>query len=361
MGFVSKRDDEFDNGLELIEPEVAPEEIDNEKLEDEQDCDCSCGCAVGAGDQDCNCDCLLDENTDEDEDCGCDDACAVADSAEKSSKLVVAKPVALAVLVAGIVIALIIGFFVGKGGFGQGGNASAILTEAQLDDTVASYTFKGKTIKVTAREALESMYSIEMFANEDGNYPHPSLEMISTYIRNQILLDYAQNEGIEATQEEISEYAMQILGTDDLAAISSAYQLSEERASQTLKEAVILQKLYESIVPPFEGEPPVAPVEPAEGDEDVATAEYAAYIIDILGDAWDKDADTWANTENDFYALLGEEEFNSEGATFNQANMAYYVAYNKFMGDQSGDQQAWHDFCNEVYADANMSIYGLFQ
>ena len=357
MGFVSKRDDEFDNGLELIEPEVAPETSENEEPEAQQDCGCSCGCSLDADNQDCGCDCALNEEDSEGEGCGCslEDNC---DDDEKPSHASSAKIIGF---IACLIIALLVGFFMGKGGIAQGGNASATLSEAQLDDTVASYTFKGKSHKVTAREALESMYSIEMFADGEGNYPHPSLEMISTYVRNQILLEYAQSEGVVASDEEISEYAMQILGTDDLAAISSAYQLTEEQAHKTLEEAVVLQKLYTSIVPPFEGEPPVAPVEPAEGDEDVATPEYAAYIIDILGDNWDEQADTWANTDNDFYMMLGTEEFSSEGATFNQANMAYYVAYNKFTSAQSGDQQAWYSFCNEVYADANMSIYGLFQ
>ena len=345
MGFVSKRDDELDEEIELIDSD--------ETAEEQEDCGCSvdsqgaCGCSLDSNDED------EDDEDDEDDYEGDDEG----DEEEESSS---PSKAAMIGFVACLIVALLVGFFAGRGGLFLGGS-SAVITESQLDDVIATYTYKGKKHKVTSREALESMYSIDAFSDGSGNYPHPSLEMVSTYIRNQILLEYARDAGIEATEEEISAYAMEILGTDDLTAIASAYQLTEEQAYKTLEEAVILQELYASVVPEFDGKPPVAPNEPKEGEEEVPTAAYAEYIIGLLGDNWDAESDTWANTDNDFYTAMGKEDFSSKGATYKQAGMAYYVAYNQFASAQSEGQHVWYNFCNEVYADVNMSIYGLFQ
>ena len=51
--------------------------------------------------------------------------------------------------------------------------------------------------KISAREAIESQYSLDSVKDEDGNYPAPSADAVLSYVRNRILLEEASKQGIE--------------------------------------------------------------------------------------------------------------------------------------------------------------------
>ena len=101
----------------------------------------------------------------------------------------------IAGVIAAVVIAGIVGYLVGSGGFSPSTVSSAVLSEGQLGDTVASYSFRGARHDVSAQEAIESEYSLSTIQNEDGTYPAPSAETIISYVRNTILLDEAASRG----------------------------------------------------------------------------------------------------------------------------------------------------------------------
>ena len=108
-----------------------------------------------------------------------------------------------------------VGFFIGNGGFGGKGVGSSTLTEDQLDSTVASYSYNGKKSDITAREAIESQYSLDTVKDSDGNYTAPSADVILSYVRNKILLDAAEDEGITVSSKEMKQYAEESIGTSD--------------------------------------------------------------------------------------------------------------------------------------------------
>ena len=82
---------------------------------------------------------------------------------------------ALVALVAVLLIAVVGvgGYFLGSGGFGSKGVGSSTLTEKQLDSTVASWTYNGAKHDITAREAIESQYSLDSGEGRRRQLPDP--------------------------------------------------------------------------------------------------------------------------------------------------------------------------------------------
>ena len=150
MGLIQKKDekDEID-GIQIIERGEGPDGDEDEKIDlvagtsaehiaagtsaEEEDARLEAQIAADAADEN-----LMPEAQDEDDDSDVDDrAC-------KHKKTMIAA------FVVAVVIAAVIGFFIGNGGFGGKGVGSSTLTEDQLDSTVASYSYNGKKSDITA-------------------------------------------------------------------------------------------------------------------------------------------------------------------------------------------------------------------
>ena len=99
-----------------------------------------------------------------------------------------------------------------------------------------------------------------------------------------------------------------------------------------------------------------APTAPEEGKTE---AEYGKYIVGLLGDEWDAKKDTWAKTDGDYYSALGEQKFSSKSATYDQANAAYYVAYQKYSTEYSAASAKWTTYVNERLSKASIQINTL--
>lgn len=267
----------------------------------------------------------------------------------------------IAIAVIAVIVAAIGGFFMGSGGFGAKGAGTATLTEDQLDSAVATWTYNGATKNITAREAIESQYSLDAVKSTDGTYAAPSGEMVLAYARNQILVSEAENRGLSVSDEDLETYANERLGTTDFAAIAKQYGVSEDQAKQIVRENALIGQLYEQIVPDVSGATmPEAPAEPADGNKEALTKDYADYIISLLGKNWDSEKATWASEDNEYYAALKDSTFTAEGASYADAQTAYYVAYQLYAKEAQTANQAWTTFANELYAKANVNLFGLF-
>lgn len=233
MGLIQKKDekDEID-GIQIIERGEGPDGDEDEKIDlvagtsaehiaagttaEEEDARLEAQIAADAADEN-----LMPEEQDEDDDADVDDhAC-------KHKKTMIAA------FVVAVVIAAVVGFFIGNGGFGGKGVGSATLTEDQLDSTVASYSYNGKKSDITAREAIESQYSLDTVKDSDGNYTAPSADVILSYVRNQILLDAAEDEGITVSSKEMKQYAEDSIGTSDYKTMATQYGVSRTRPSRS--------------------------------------------------------------------------------------------------------------------------------
>ena len=274
-----------------------------------------------------------------------------------------AKGIAVPVFVVCVVIAVVVGVLAGHFLLGGGSTISlsgkTALAEDQLDSTIATYTYDGKTTNITAREVILVNSTLDNAKDDDGNYTVPTADEVISYVRNAIVSAAAQKEGITVTDDEIAEYASSTMGSDDYATIASQYGIDEDTAKSTLKASAIMVKLRNSVVTTELPATPTAPDSPADGQEDVATADYASYIINLAGDEWDSENNTWASTDGDYYAALSTYTITNDSATYAAAQAAYYVASSKYSSAYSSISTQWLAYVNTLLANATIQIGSL--
>lgn len=369
MGLVMKKDDSEDNeyidGVEAVNTGEGPDGVDDAEVDvamhDGMTAeDISGKTAAVEAERELEADPELldavDVATDLELDTDSDGGSATRESAGGSGNR---HKLYIVLAVVAVIVAAIVGYVIGSGGFGQKGAGSAALTEDQLDTTVATWTIDGGTHKVSAREAIESQYSLDSVKGDDDTYPAPSAEMILSYARNQVLLAESEKQGLAIEDSELAATAEQSLGTSDFEAIASQYQVTEEQAKDIVREQATIQKLYGTIVKDVPTAP-AAPEEPADGDATAATADYAAYILDLAGDEWDEKAGTWADAEGTYAMAFSGDDFDGQTATYEQAQKAYAAAYQGYAIEASDANQDWTAYVNGLFAKADITLYGLF-
>lgn len=283
----------------------------------------------------------------------------------KSSKSTKAAPkqgasYGLAVLCA--VVGLVIGVLVGKFALG-GGAGSAVgktsLSEAELDSVVATYTYEGVRHDVTAREVIEESTSLDAALQSDGTYAMPTADDVLAYARNQIIASEAESRGITVTEDEVTQYATDTLGTADFATIAANYGLTEDVAKSLIENAAVMAKLRDEVVTTTLPDYPEAPVAPEDGSADAASADYAAYVISLVGDEWDADNNTWASTDGPFYTALSAYPISNDSATYEAATAAYYVAASNYSAVSQQVSAEWTAFVNSLLSGASLELGSL--
>lgn len=270
--------------------------------------------------------------------------------------------IAVAAAVIALVVGLVCGYAFGSDMLGgaKGVDASTI-TEDELDDTVASFTYKGETRNITAREAIESEYSLDTVKNDDGTYATPAADTVLTYARNQVMLAEAESRGIEVSDDEMTSYAESMLGTSDYSELATTYGVSEDQAKEIVRQNTMINKLREQVVPEYSSTTaPTQPTAPEDGNTDTASKDYADYIINLAGDEWDAEAGTWASADGTIAQALSGETFTADSATYAQAMKAYYAVYEQYVSTMTDAQSAWREFGNSLFAQADLTLYGLF-
>lgn len=272
-------------------------------------------------------------------------------------------PLFAAIAVICVIVAAVVGYFIGSGGFtsGAAGIDTATLTDDQLDTTVARYSYNGEDHDVTARELIESQYSLDAVKQDDGTYPTPTADTAIAYVRNQILLGEADARGITVSEDEMTQFAQDTIGMSDFATMAEQYQVSEDQAKEIVRQQATLQKLYDQIVPESTSTVPTAPTEPENGDTSTRSKEYADYIIGLAGDEWDSAAGTWASQDGPYYSALSGTDFTADSASYEQALTAYYTAYQLYAQSSSEATTTWSEFRNGLFANADIDLYGLYQ
>ena len=272
------------------------------------------------------------------------------------------KVVWIALMCAALVLGVLLGKFVlGGGAAGASGALSGktAVTEAELDSVMATYTYKGKTGSVTVREIIEQEGSLE------------------AAVRNNILEMEAENLGLTVTDEEIAAYSEETLGTSDYASIAESYSMTEDAVVSIMKSSAVMSKLRDSVVEASDATMPEAPAEPATTTETVVneetgeeeqsettdtttpTKEYADYIIALVGDEWDSTTGTWASTDGTYASALSTYDITPEGASYEAAQTAYYVAYQIYSEAQNAVQTQWSDYVNGLLSQATITMNTL--
>lgn len=267
----------------------------------------------------------------------------------------------VAIAAAALVVGVLAGHFLlgGAGSVSLGGRTT--LSAGELDSTIATYTVDGRTVGVTAREVLvEASGSSEISANEDGTYDVPSASTVLTYVQNQLILADAEARGLTATDEQIDEFVTGSMGSD-LATLAQSWGISEDEARAVVSDAVTMRNLQDEVSTVDLPEQPVAPAEPDEGAEDTPTAEYAQYVIGLLGDEWDSDANTWARTDGTYYATLSGYDISNDAATYAAASAAYSVATSVYQEAYATVSEELGAYTDSLLSRASIQIGSLVE
>ena len=275
-----------------------------------------------------------------------------AADAHKGADAALPTPAWVCIAVAALVVGVLCGHFLLGGGSSISLSGKITLTGDQLDSTIATYTYNGKTVDVTARQVISQSKSVDSAANSEGTYDVPVADDVVSYARNAIVLQAAKDQGISVTDDDLSAYANQMFQTDDYATIASKYGIDEDTAKQTISDSCMMSKLRDSVVT-------ATLTEPAEGQQDTPTADYASYIIGLAGDEWDSANNTWASTDGDYYNALSSYEISNDSATYAAAQAAYYVAYSNYSTAYSDYSSQWTTYVNSLLSNASIQLGSL--
>lgn len=261
-----------------------------------------------------------------------------------------------------LVLVALAGFFAGRllertkghADFGQL-NGLTVLTEKQLDDVVASYVIDGEVYQITAREAMVQESSLDKMRNEDGTYLMPSAESVLSAARTAILMREVEKRGIEVSNDEYVAYVVETFGTNDAEELAAAYNMDVDTVRDRLRESAAIAKLRNEVAPAASSLPE-QPATPAEGEEELRTPIYAAYIIELAGDEWDADQGSWVNYDGPYASALREYDVRPDSASYHAAQTAYNVAY-QLSGEGAGNAQAqWTDYVNGLLCEAKLAM-----
>ena len=270
----------------------------------------------------------------------------------------ISRPVCVVIAIVALAVGVALGYFLMGGPSGSSVSLSgrATLSESELDSTIATYTYDGATHKITARDVL-TFGGSEPVANDEGTYDVPGATSILNYAQTQVMLSDAEARGITATDDEINEFLTTSYGSDvDLATFASGTGMTEDAAREMLEYWVIINKLGEDVAGGTLPEAPVEPTAPEEGEEETPTAEYAEYIIGLVGDEWDADANTWASSDGDYYATLSSYEISNDSATYAAASAAYSVAYTKYQEAYTDAVEMQNAYTNDLFSRGSIQI-----
>ncbi len=283
----------------------------------------------------------------------------------------------IGIAVAALVIGVIVGHFMLGGAGGSALNKSK-LSDKELETAVGDYTYNGKNQKITAKAVMDNNGLLESSKDEEGNYAIPSSETIVSYARNQIISAEADAKGISVSDDDLSSYAQEMLGSNDFASIASSYNMDEETVKNVLRDSAKMNKLRDQVIgEQSAGEAPEAPTAPEvkqpEGEEQSEEAaqkaqedannavkkEYADYIIKLAGDEWDAEKGAFKSADGPYATALADYQVTKDGANYNAAQAAYYVAYQDYSTKESEITEKWTDYVNDLLGKASISVYTL--
>ena len=284
-----------------------------------------------------------------------------APAAKKASGLAaLGAPAWLAIAAACLVLGVVLGRFVLGGGGASGALAGkSTVTEAELDQPYATYTYKGKKASISVREIIEQNGTLEAAKDEEGNYTLPSAEYALNAARTAILNSEVESRGIEVSEDDAKAYAEKALGTSDYEAIGATYGMDADAVKDLIIENCRLNTLREEIVGGELPTMPEAPTAAEEGKEAEVTKAYAEYIINIAGDAWDAKKKAWKEADGAYATALADSTFSADGASYNDAQTAYYVAYQEYSQKQTEMGSSWTDYLNSLMSNASIEIHSL--
>lgn len=255
-------------------------------------------------------------------------------------------------------VALVAGLVIGAnviGGNGPSPVGKTAVAEADLDTPIATYTYDGNRHDLTIRDSIVMSTPLEAAKNSEGNYAIPSVDNIVNLARNSVLMEEAVKRNLSASDEEVAKYAEQNVGSSDYAALAKQYSLDEAEVKDMLKNSCTLNKLQTTVMEEIVGKAPEEPKAPKDVDKDgdKTSAEYAEYIIKLVGNEWNADKGTWASEDSMYAQVLKDYKIKADSASYNAAKKAYDTAYQVY---SSSANSAWNDYLGGLLNNTSIQI-----
>lgn len=230
------------------------------------------------------------------------------------------------------------------------------VTEAELDTPLGTYAYKGDRTVVTVREAIEESMSLDSARNADGTYTIPSVDAVLSIARNHFLQLEADSRGIVASDEEAAAYALETWKTDDMAVIAASYNMTEDQVRELMRRAATIKKLRDEVVTTEHIAEPTPPEAPEAGKEDEPMPQYAEYIMGLVGDEWDANANSWAREDGPFHDQLKNFTVSNDSATYSAAQAAYYVARTQYAAVEQQISTEWTTYVNQILSEVTVEL-----
>lgn len=266
-------------------------------------------------------------------------------------------------IAAGIVVVAACGFAAGRG------SAHAIeatpigkvaVPASELDTVIGTYESPTASGSVTIRDIMEASSSPDTYVNNDGEYRIPPADGMVGAIRTRIISEAAAKEGISVTDEDIDAYSHKMLGDDvGIKEAAKKYSMTEDAVKRMMGDNILADKLRDKVAGAAtkdDIQAPTAPSSESEGAKKKVEKKYADYIIKLVGDEWDLTTGSWKDERGAYAQALKNQDFTIDGASYEAAEAAYYVAYNEYSAERSAIEEKWNAYVNDLMKDVVIQL-----
>ena len=255
-------------------------------------------------------------------------------------------------LIISICLSIFITFLTCFNLFGGGIQGKTYVQESELSSTVVGTYFYNGMHTVNAYDVLTYWDILEDAKQDNGSYMLPSATDVTDYIKNQVLLDVARNDEHLIVSDADYEVSMILTGlTTDIGEIANTYDVSKDFAKTLIDEFALSRELEDKVVTDAFSDAKSQPQEPSSGDIHEQSQDYASYIIDLVGDAWDSSKGSWSSngSAEDYENALSPIPFDGNAASYVQALTAYRVYCDNLLSSTQEGNKAWSDFQDNIF------------
>lgn len=276
---------------------------------------------------------------------------------------------ALWILIASVVGALLIGWAIGH--FLTSGSSSlaspafpgkTAVSKEELSKPLARYTYNGKTNEINALDVISATSNLDSFkAEKDGTYFLPSAETTLSLVRERITDQIAHDEGVNISKDEIKAFMKEQFKTDDIKTLSQTYRISEDQAQKFVDHSALLNKLYKKVMKQVPNSTlPTMPEAPKDKkDNGVKNEAYYKQIVQMLGNNWNTEKNTWADEKSPLKSELASLDLSSKTASYDDAMQVYYATLKEAQKTAAETRKHWTEFLNSRLSKAVVTIREL--
>lgn len=256
--------------------------------------------------------------------------------------------VVLSSIITAVVVLVIAGtsfYFYAGGGL----RGKVVVSESELNAPFAFYYYHGPH-QITVKEVLEYFNEVDLAKTDDGMYYVPGSQDITSYVQDMVCLNKATEEGFTVNDAEANAAALYYNQTNDFSQIATNDDISEEDAKEDMQQHALFLKYECEQITSIADNGTVAPEVPSDADMETATPAYADYIKGLVGDAWNSETNAWSEDDITFSLYFKGNEFNGSEATYEQAELAYFLYCTDVLAQEESVSQAIGDMMADFLA-----------